>query len=102
MTLNTKLVNYCNTFDKINHTTTSFSEIVCSYFPESKSGQDTSGLKVQGTLHWVEASHAVTAEIRDYERLFTVPEPTADEDIDFDIFGINLIVCTKKIRLIYY
>lgn len=58
-------------------------EIMCSYFPESKSGQDTSGLKVKGTLHWVEASHAVTAEIRDYERLFTVPEPTADEDIDF-------------------
>jgi glutaminyl-tRNA synthetase len=58
-------------------------EIVCSYFPESKSGQDTSGLKVKGTLHWVEASHAVTAEIRDYERLFTVAEPTADEEIDF-------------------
>jgi glutaminyl-tRNA synthetase len=58
-------------------------EIVCSYFPDSKSGQDTSGLKVKGTLHWVEASHAVTAEIRDYERLFTVPEPTAEEDIDF-------------------
>jgi glutaminyl-tRNA synthetase len=58
-------------------------EIVCSYFPESKSGQDTSGLKVKGTLHWVEASHAVTAEIRDYERLFTVPEPTGEEDIDF-------------------
>jgi glutaminyl-tRNA synthetase len=58
-------------------------EILCSYFPESKSGQDTSGLKVKGTLHWVEASHAVTAEIRDYERLFTVPEPTADEAIDF-------------------
>ena len=58
-------------------------EIVCSYFPDSKSGQDTSGLKVKGTLHWVEASHAVTAEIRDYERLFTVPEPTSDENIDF-------------------
>jgi glutaminyl-tRNA synthetase len=58
-------------------------EIICSYFPESKSGQDTSGLKVKGTLHWVEASHAVTAEIRDYERLFTVPEPAADEEIDF-------------------
>jgi glutaminyl-tRNA synthetase len=58
-------------------------EILCTYFLESKSGQDTSGLKVKGTLHWVEASHAVTAEIRDYERLFTVPEPTADEAIDF-------------------
>jgi glutaminyl-tRNA synthetase len=58
-------------------------EIICSYFPESKSGQDTSGLKVKGTLHWVEASHAVKAEIRDYERLFTVPEPTSEEEIDF-------------------
>jgi glutaminyl-tRNA synthetase len=58
-------------------------EIICSYFPESKSGQDTSGLKVKGTLHWVEASHAVTAEIRDYERLFTVPEPTSEDEIDF-------------------
>ena len=58
-------------------------EIICSYFPERKSGQDTSGLKVKGTLHWVEASHAVKAEIRDYERLFTVPEPTSEEEIDF-------------------
>ncbi len=66
-----------------NKETGEVKEIVCSYFPESKSGQDTSGLKVKGTLHWVEASHAVTAEIRDYERLFTVPEPTAEEDIDF-------------------
>jgi len=66
-----------------NKETSEVTEIVCSYFPESKSGQDTSGLKVKGTLHWVEASHAVTAEIRDYERLFTVAEPTADEEIDF-------------------
>ncbi|MEY3321599.1 MAG: hypothetical protein RLZZ417_1182 [Bacteroidota bacterium] len=61
-------------------------EIICTYFPDSKSGQDTSGLKVKGTLHWVEASHAISAEIRDYERLFTVPEPTADEDTDFLTF----------------
>ncbi len=66
-----------------NKETGEVTEIVCSYFPESKSGHDTSGLKVKGTLHWVEASHAVTAEIRDYERLFTVAEPTADEEIDF-------------------
>lgn len=61
-------------------------EIICTYFPDSKSGQDTSGLKVKGTLHWVEASHAINAEIRDYERLFTVPEPTADEETDFLTF----------------
>jgi len=61
-------------------------EIICTYYPESKSGQDTSGMKVKGTLHWVEASHAISAEIRDYERLFTVPEPTADEETDFLTF----------------
>jgi glutaminyl-tRNA synthetase len=61
-------------------------EIICTYIPESKSGQDTSGLKVKGTLHWVEATHAKTAEIRDYERLFSTPEPTADEEIDFLTF----------------
>jgi glutaminyl-tRNA synthetase len=72
----------CNEVIK-NKETGDVVEIICSYFPESKSGQDTSGLKVKGTLHWVEASHAVKAEIRDYERLFTVPEPTSEEEIDF-------------------
>lgn len=54
----------------------------CSYIPESKSGHDTSGINVKGTLHWVSVKHAVTAELRLYERLFKVEDPT-DEAGDF-------------------
>ncbi|MBK7966228.1 MAG: glutamine--tRNA ligase/YqeY domain fusion protein [Bacteroidetes bacterium] len=49
------------------------------YVPESKSGQDTSGLQVKGVIHWVSALHAVPAEIRLYERLFNVEDPSSEE-----------------------
>ncbi len=51
-------------------------EIHCSYLPESKSGADTSGVRPKGTLHWVSIAHAVSAELRMYDRLFT------EEDMD--------------------
>ncbi|HEV3252243.1 MAG TPA: glutamine--tRNA ligase/YqeY domain fusion protein [Puia sp.] len=54
-------------------------EIRCIYLPESKSGADSSGLKVQGTLHWVSIQHAVTAELRLYDRLFRVEDPSNEE-----------------------
>lgn len=54
----------------------------CTYLPESKSGTDTSGLKVQGTLHWVGKTHAIPVELRLYDRLFKVENPSA-EDGDF-------------------
>ena len=57
-------------------------EIHCSYLPETKSGHDTSGMSVKGTIHWVSVSHAVPAEVRLYERLFKVENPAA-EDGDF-------------------
>jgi len=60
-------------------------ELVCSYIPGSRSGGDTSGLKVQGTLHWVSAAHAVTTEIRLYDRLFRVEDPSGEE-ADFKEF----------------
>jgi glutaminyl-tRNA synthetase len=46
-----------------------------SYIPESKSGSDTSGISVKGTIHWVSVQHAVKAEVRLYDRLFKVEEP---------------------------
>lgn len=55
-------------------------EIYCSYVPESKSGEDTSGLKVKGTIHWVSVPHAKTAEVRLYDRLFQVEDPAAEPD----------------------
>lgn len=57
-------------------------EIRCTYIPTSKSGADTSGISVKGTLHWVSVSHAVKAEVRLYDRLFSVEDPT-DESQDF-------------------
>jgi glutaminyl-tRNA synthetase len=54
-------------------------EIYCTYIPESKSGSDTTGLKVKGTIHWVCAENADTAEIRLYDRLFRVENPSSEE-----------------------
>ncbi|HEX3081011.1 MAG TPA: glutamine--tRNA ligase/YqeY domain fusion protein [Puia sp.] len=54
-------------------------ELHCSYLPESKSGTDGSGLKVQGTLHWVSKTHATPVELRLYDRLFKVENPAAEE-----------------------
>ena len=50
-------------------------EVHCTYIPESKSGHDTSGISVKGTLHWVSVPHAITAEVRLYDRLFKVEDP---------------------------
>lgn len=61
-------------------------EIVCDYLPESKSGEDTSGIKVKGTIHWVSARSALPIEVRMYDRLFTVEDPTADEGRDYKEF----------------
>lgn len=63
----------------IKDTQGEITELKCSYFPESKSGADSSGLKVQGTLHWVEASTAVPVDICEYDRLFQVEDPGSEE-----------------------
>jgi glutaminyl-tRNA synthetase len=58
------------------------SEIRCTYIPESKSGSDTSGINVKGTLHWVSIKHAVPVEVRLYDRLFKV-EDLSEAEGDF-------------------
>lgn len=60
-------------------------EIHCSYIPESRSGADTSGINVKGTIHWVSVPHAATAEVRLYDRLFKVEDPSSEEG-DFKEF----------------
>ncbi|MES2893824.1 MAG: glutamine--tRNA ligase/YqeY domain fusion protein [Bacteroidota bacterium] len=54
-------------------------EVHCSYLPETQSGNDTSGISVKGTIHWVSAAHAIPAEIRLYDRLFKVENPSQEE-----------------------
>ncbi|MEE9552028.1 MAG: glutamine--tRNA ligase, partial [Gammaproteobacteria bacterium] len=55
-------------------------ELRCSYDPETKGGNAPDGRKVKGTLHWVSAEHALPAEVRLYDRLFTETEPDKDDD----------------------
>ncbi|KJS88178.1 MAG: glutamate--tRNA ligase [Peptococcaceae bacterium BICA1-8] len=55
-------------------------ELHCSYDPTTKSGEDTSGKKVKGTLHWVSAEHALEAEVRLYDYLFIEQEAIEDEE----------------------
>ncbi len=58
-------------------------ELHCTYDPETRSGTGTSSKKVKGTIHWVSADNAIEAEVRLYDRLFTVEAPDADKEKDF-------------------
>jgi len=61
-------------------------EVHVEYFPDSRSGSDTSGIKAKGTLHWVNAATAIDAEVRLYDRLFSDPTPDGHEGRDFKEF----------------
>ena len=64
-------------------------ELHCTYIPESKSGSDTSGINVKGTLHWVSVQHAIRVETRLYDRLFKV-ENVGEAEGDFkDYFNAD-------------
>jgi glutaminyl-tRNA synthetase len=67
----------CERFEKDEHGT--ITTIYCTYLPETKSGQDSGGINVKGTIHWVSAAHAATAEVRLYDRLFRVEDPNSEE-----------------------
>lgn len=71
-------------------------ELRCTADLDSKSGGPTSNRKVKGTIHWVSAAHAVDAEVRLYDRLFTVPEPDADGDFKQHLNPHSLEVVTAK------
>ncbi len=71
-------------------------ELRCTADLESKTGGATSNRKIKGTIHWVSAPHAVEAEVRLYDRLFTVPEPDADGDFKSFINPHSLEVVTAK------
>ncbi|MBN1860878.1 MAG: glutamine--tRNA ligase/YqeY domain fusion protein [Candidatus Thermoplasmatota archaeon] len=61
-------------------------ELRCSYDPATKGGYAPDGRKVKSTIHWVSASHAIPAEVRLYDRLFTVADPLAQKGVDFKEF----------------
>ena len=56
--------------------------IHCTYDPETRGGQSPDGRKVKGTIHWVSAAHAIDAEIRLYDRLFSVENPSDESKVE--------------------
>jgi glutaminyl-tRNA synthetase len=70
-------------------------EVHCNYIPNSKSGEDTSGLKVKGTIHWVSTAHAKETEVRLYDRLFQVENPAAEEDFKASLNQNSLTIIPK-------
>jgi glutaminyl-tRNA synthetase len=79
-------------------------EVHCTYIPESKSGSDTSGISVKGTLHWVSAAHAVPVDVRLYDRLFKV-ENLGEAEGDFkqhlnpDSLRVKTVYAEPALRL---
>jgi glutaminyl-tRNA synthetase len=71
-------------------------ELRCSVDLDSKSGGPTASRKVKGTIHWVSATHAIEAEVRLYDRLFSVPEPDAGGDFKSFINSNSLEVVKAK------
>lgn len=69
----------CNDFRK-DPVTGEVTEIYCTYDPESKGGNSSDGRKVKSTIHWVNAGKCISAEVRLYDRLFTVPDPADAEE----------------------
>ncbi len=71
-------------------------ELRCTVDLESKSGGPTAGRKIKGPIHWASAAHAIDAEVRLYDRLFTVPEPDAAGDFKSFINPNSLEVVNAK------
>jgi len=61
-------------------------KLICTYDPKTKGGYAPDGRKVKSTIHWVSAPHSINAEVRLYDRLFTVSNPTSDKEKDFKEF----------------
>ncbi len=73
-------------------------ELRCTADLGSKTGGPTSARKIKGTIHWVSATHALDAEVRLYDRLFSVPEPDADGDFMAHLNKHSLEVVTAKLE----
>jgi glutaminyl-tRNA synthetase len=73
-------------------------ELRCSYDPDTKSGSGQSDRKVKGTIHWVSAAHAIDAEVRLYDRLFSEAHPGAADNLDSVLNGDSLTSVMAKLE----
>jgi glutaminyl-tRNA synthetase len=74
-------------------------EIYCEYDPETKSGMAESNRKVKGTLHWVSADYSLPAEVRLYDKLFEVENPSEDERDFRELLNPSSLVVLKNCRV---
>uniref|UniRef100_UPI00261014BE glutamine--tRNA ligase/YqeY domain fusion protein n=1 Tax=Chitinophaga sp. TaxID=1869181 RepID=UPI00261014BE len=84
----------CTGFDK--DADGNITTVYATHIPESKSGAEGSAMSVKGTIHWVSAAHAKEAEVRLYDRLFTVENPAAEETEFKDLINPNSLEIIKK------
>jgi len=82
-----------------NPDTGEIEEVHCTYDPQTKGGYAPDGRKVKATLHWVSAAHALPAEVRLYDRLFTVPEPGAASGNFLDDLNPHSLVTLTDCRV---
>ena len=73
-------------------------ELRCSHDPDTRSGSGSSDRKVKGTIHWVSARHALAAEVRLYDRLFTDPEPGAVADVHSSLNPASLETVSARLE----
>ncbi len=66
--------------------TGAITELHCTYDPATRGGSALDGRKIKGTIHWVSAAKAIKAEVRLYDRLFNVANPSGDKDVDFKTY----------------
>ncbi len=76
-------------------------EVHCTYDPASRGGNSPDGRKVKSTMHWVSAAHAISAEVRLYDRLFTQANPgdLAEGESFFDILNPNSLEIVADAKL---
>jgi glutaminyl-tRNA synthetase len=73
-------------------------ELHCSYDAETRSGSASSDRKVKGTIHWVAVGYAVSAEVRLYDRLFTVPDPGSADDVHENLNPDSLEIADARLE----
>jgi glutaminyl-tRNA synthetase len=74
-------------------------ELRCTYDPATRGGDSPDGRKVQGTIHWVSAPHALDATLRLYDRLFTVPEPDAGDGDVLDLVNPESLTIVRGAKI---
>ena len=89
---------HCTGFEKNDEGVVT--EIFADYYPDSKSGEDVSGVKAKGTIHWVSQEESLPCEIRLYDRLFTDETPTTHEGVDYlDFFNEESLELNTSARV---